>query len=265
MKQNYECMPKALTGESGITVSSDTVYSFPTHTHVYYELTCYDAFDGAITVNDHSISMDQAAAVLVTPVDFHRIHVSNPQAARFIKIAFDEELLSAAVRSRLTGPYVLQPLHKESLPFLLFQEIYSQRNHAEDALSLIQSLCFYISRYGQAMGSDPGKNHHNRMIEAVRFINANYCSDISLTSLAHALSISPQYLSSLFSKSMGISFSEYVQSLRLRRAAEMLLDADWQITELCFQCGFRNFSHFIRSFKKRYGVSPGVYRAQHKK
>lgn len=265
MEQNFQCMQKKLTGENGVMITSDSVYSFPTHTHVYYEMTCYDAFDGEIILNDTRIPMNDPAIILVTPADFHRIRVFSAGHARFIKAAFDENLLSPSVRSRLPGPFVLRPMKKDGLPHLLFQELYQQRSCPEDALSLIHSLCFYLSRYGAAIDHSPKGKHHERIIQAIRIINQNFCDDISLIHLAGALGLSPQYLSTLFSQIMGITFSEYVQSLRLRRAAEMLRETDLQATEICFQCGFRNFSHFIRSFKKHYGASPAAYGALYKK
>jgi len=261
--QEIVCMKKTLTGKEGYQVTCGSTYNFPIHTHMYYEMTCYENFDGFITVNHQKIHMDQSAIILVTPADFHKIQVNSSNTGRFIKAAFDEELLSSAIQKRLPGPLLLQPLADNSLPWLMFQELFIQRHDKEYAISLIHALALYLNRHGQHLLGWEGDAHHDRIIQAIRIINTRFCEAITLNEIAKALSLSPQYFSALFSKAMGIPFSEYIISLRLRLAADLLQHTEQSATEICFFCGFRNFSYFIRSFKKHYGHSPSAFRALH--
>ena len=68
-----------------------------------------------------------------------------------------------------------------------------------------------------------------------------------------------QYLSSIFKQNIGIGFCEYLSDIRLRYATTLLTEKQNNITEICEACGYKNISHFIRSFKKKYGTSPSRY------
>ena len=258
--EEIKCLPKQLTGESGVNVTVGNVISFPVHTHMYYEMTLYEPFAGSITVNYQSIVMDRPAVILVTPADFHRIQAPEGCAARYIKAAFDDELLLPAALSRLKGPLLLRPVADPSLPWQLFEELYARRRDTEEAAVLINALTLHLCRAGEGLSAWPGEKIQDWVMQTVRWVNHHFTESVSLRTAAGLLSISPQYLSSVFSRTMGMTFSAYLSTLRLRKAAELLMESDLSVTEICFACGYRNLSHFIRSFKARYGISPLKYK-----
>ena len=100
-------------------------------------------------------------------------------------------------------------------------------------------------------------------INAVKLIKETFFTDITLSSVANTLSVSPQYLSSVFKHNLGIGFSEYLTDIRLRHAAILLTSGQNNISQICEICGYKNMSHFIRSFKKKYGISPSQYTKNH--
>ena len=54
----------------------------------------------------------------------------------------------------------------------------------------------------------------------------------------------------------------YINDVRLSRAAEMLKNTDNKITYIAFLCGFEDSNYFSTAFKKKYGISPKIYRKQ---
>lgn len=86
--------------------------------------------------------------------------------------------------------------------------------------------------------------------------------ELSLTSVARSLHISPRYLQRLMEAS-GTSFTEYVNELRLKRSF-MLLTALSQarVSDIALQAGFSDISHFNRLFRSRFGGTPSDVRAQ---
>ena len=68
----------------------------------------------------------------------------------------------------------------------------------------------------------------------------------------------------IFSKENGITISAYINQLRLKKSSEMLIFTDKSITEICFECGFRNLSYFLRNFKSKYKISPKQYQISKK-
>jgi AraC-like DNA-binding protein len=84
---------------------------------------------------------------------------------------------------------------------------------------------------------------------------------LTLESVAAELHVSPQHLSTLFSRFAGMSFIEYLTDRRLAFAVGAMQNGA-NVTEACFLSGYRNLSHFIRSFKKKYGATPAKFMRQ---
>lgn len=87
---------------------------------------------------------------------------------------------------------------------------------------------------------------------------------LSLTSVAARQGISPRYVRRLM-EGLATSFSEYVVSLRLDRARQLLIDPHnltSTISAIAFDCGFSDLSYFNRTFRRRYGATPTETRAE---
>ncbi|RXJ02528.1 AraC family transcriptional regulator [Anaerobacillus alkaliphilus] len=97
----------------------------------------------------------------------------------------------------------------------------------------------------------------------IHIIQQEYDTDISLEAIAERLHYNPNYLSSIFRKETNISFSEYVSMYRLNMAKKMLVESDLSIKEIAEMFRYNNSQNFIRSFKKKEGITPGKYRELH--
>lgn len=86
-----------------------------------------------------------------------------------------------------------------------------------------------------------------------------YWSVHDLARMAHC---SPEHLSRSFRRHLDTTPSEYLNELRLNRAAMLLKNSNLEIREICDESGFRNLNYFHRLFKKRYGRSPRQYRGR---
>lgn len=98
-------------------------------------------------------------------------------------------------------------------------------------------------------------------IEAVkRFIYDNYSADIPLEQAAFVANMAPAYFSHQFKKETGQTYVEFLNEVRIERAMELIRRDTHTITSIGFQVGFRHLSHFIRTFKKRCGITPTEYK-----
>ena len=61
----------------------------------------------------------------------------------------------------------------------------------------------------------------------------------------------------LFAKYVGLSPKRHYLRLRLERARDLLRQTDLSVTDVCVACGFRSLSHFSKSYRTAYGISPG--------
>lgn len=72
--------------------------------------------------------------------------------------------------------------------------------------------------------------------------------------------MSVYYYTRLFKKIMQRSPYDYLIDLRIQKACELLVKSQLSITDICFQCGFSNHSHFSSTFRKRMNLTPSNYR-----
>lgn len=83
---------------------------------------------------------------------------------------------------------------------------------------------------------------------------------LQLSDAATCAGLSTAYFSHLFHKKMGVTFTRYVQSLRVEEARRLLAETDKTVTEICFSCGFNSLTHFNRVFRRGERRSPRQYR-----
>ncbi|MDX8045182.1 AraC family transcriptional regulator [Gracilibacillus sp. S3-1-1] len=112
-----------------------------------------------------------------------------------------------------------------------------------------------------AKDDSKNKKISDRMI---RIIHEDYDKDISLDVIAAELHYNPNYLSSIFQKETGYSFSEYLLRYRLNKAKEWLVTTNMSVKEIAERLQYNNSQNFIRSFRKMEEITPGKYRAQYK-
>jgi len=98
--------------------------------------------------------------------------------------------------------------------------------------------------------------------KAVRFINENYRENITLENVAYEAGFSTYYFGKLFKKTFGVTFTDYLTSLRISRAKELLKDPYLTVKGITYQVGFMDPNYFTRVFKKSEGLTPTEYRIE---
>jgi len=95
---------------------------------------------------------------------------------------------------------------------------------------------------------------------AVRYMKAHYSEKITVEHMAKAVSLSPSQFSRHFKRQTGVPPYEYLLSLRLSKAKELLKTTELPVHEIAYQCGFGGESSFISFFKKQEGIPPLKFR-----
>lgn len=96
-----------------------------------------------------------------------------------------------------------------------------------------------------------------------RYIAEHYQEEISLSTAAYTVNISPVYLSRLFKKEEGINFLDYLNQYRIDVAKKLLQDVQYNVLEAAEMAGFKNTRYFSKIFKKNVGITPSEYRKRH--
>jgi len=102
---------------------------------------------------------------------------------------------------------------------------------------------------------------HPNLGRALTFIKEHFSEEISLEDVAREAGLSRYHFCRLFRHETGLTFLEYLQDLRVRRAQALLADRYLRITEVAYTVGFGDLSHFDRTFRRMVGRSPSEYRA----
>ncbi|MEM6805869.1 MAG: helix-turn-helix transcriptional regulator [Bacteroidota bacterium] len=84
-------------------------------------------------------------------------------------------------------------------------------------------------------------------------------TDYSLASLSKELNIHPVHLSREFHKYFGTTLGKYIRQLRLNKAIKLMANKRYTMTEIAYQCGFYDQSHFINHFKNTYKMTPSKF------
>lgn len=102
-----------------------------------------------------------------------------------------------------------------------------------------------------------------RMLSVLEFVNQHWNESLTLASAAGTVNMSPSYFSRFFKNNMGTGFLNYLNSLRLKRSINLLLETNMPIIEIAYECGFNDYKTYGRLFKKEFGDNPHVYRKTH--
>lgn len=90
----------------------------------------------------------------------------------------------------------------------------------------------------------------------------NLHKEVSLTQLAQSVNLSVWRLGHIFRSDVGVAPIHYLRNLRMERARQLLETSYLSIKEIGYHVGLNDESHFVRDFKKAYGVPPTVYRTR---
>ena len=106
--------------------------------------------------------------------------------------------------------------------------------------------------------------YSKQIVRAIEYIIRHLHSHISLEETADSLKISGAHLSRLFKKETGITFSDYVNKLKIEESTSLLLYTEYSDIEISNMLGFSSQSYFIKIFKKYTGTTPKKYKKQYK-
>lgn len=99
--------------------------------------------------------------------------------------------------------------------------------------------------------------------DAQKMIVERINEPVNVQLLAQYIHISPNYLSAVFKEETGMRLSKYINSIKLQKAATLLLETNNSIAQITEAVGYDNANYFSQLFKKQYGMKPSEYRRFH--
>jgi transcriptional regulator GlxA family with amidase domain len=101
-----------------------------------------------------------------------------------------------------------------------------------------------------------------RVKHVIELFRADLTQRLSEGTVSKRVNVSPARLRQLFKKETGLSPIKYLKRLRMRGAAKLLKSSFYSIKEIAFQTGSGDASHFVRDFRKHFGLRPTEFRAR---
>ncbi len=96
---------------------------------------------------------------------------------------------------------------------------------------------------------------------ALQYVDDHLEENFSLEEMANALYLNKHYLSDLFTKKLGQTFTQYKNAQRVDMAAQMIRNGDLRMLDVAERAGFDSASHFCKVFKRVLGVTPYQYKS----
>jgi len=251
----------------------------PLYYHVHPELELFWIMEGSMKfqVGDKIISMEAGNLVLVRPDHVHGSSEKDSLQLIFRAILIDQSFVRALVNDLVQQQYI-NKIYNTDHPYIFIEqdsameivhllnriyEEYIKKNIGYELLikSLVYHVFYLLIPYLEK-GKEKKQNHvtGERMKDIVQYIEKQFSENITLTDIANHFAVSEEYFSRYFKKSFNITFSNYLLSIRLNAAKEMLRDTDLTITEIAFRNGFTDPNYFTTCFKKMFQSAPRNYR-----
>lgn len=148
-------------------------------------------------------------------------------------------------------------------------EILRLENRLDDAYTLgdydsiyrwTRDIIHTIFVYEERNPSEKAPSGATNLKKILLYLNENYTKDMNLKTIAETFHLNALYLGRILKLETGCTFTDYINSLRLKKAQELLLHTDLSAKQISEQTGYRNDKYFNTLFKKYTDMTPGEYR-----
>jgi len=246
-------------GRKGLTVSYAGHYLFvdnvprPMHKHRGAELVLFTRGRCATKTETGATFECTPETLLVIPPGMKHIQYDNSADCETYYAVFEDADGTADLSLRLLD------LHGEPMLQRWLTDLFElcSRHEFGPASALLTAAWGHLESFEAARGRGL---LHPVLAKALPVMLDRFDEDFSMTDLAQECSVSVSLLNQLFRKRFGIGPRQFLIAVRMREARLLLLNPDYNISEVARLTGFRTINYFIRQFKAFHNVTPCRYR-----
>ncbi len=256
------------------------------HWHDEMELIHIHEGEGTFFINLKPYTVKEGDLLIIPPQCIHSAATQMASSISYDAIVFHLDMLRSASIDSVTMDYITPLVNGElSTPILLHPNgpHYSSVLHTIMAISesyqtgspvyqleikaALFQLFALLYGHGFIQKSTASETGHTQKIEkiklAIQYILEHYNEDLPIQTLADLLQYSEYHFIRFFKEQTGSTCIQYINTIRLQKACELLLSTPLSITEIALEVGFQNISYFIRTFKAKYNCTPNAYRKKY--
>lgn len=250
------------------------------HTHDFVEICYVGEGCGYHYINDEVIFVKQGDLFVIPIGTSHVFRPSSPKQDKMLVIyncIFRLELLEEWKHLLQQDSVTYDAIHDPAKCWRRW--LYFQDKH--DTLSLIVQNMFreYLKKSAGyetvltvlliqmlvmlqrfEMVNETESTSLRRFDEVIHFIKSHYTSSLTVQDLADYFFLSASHFQRQFKKTTGISFTQYLQNVRIQKCSELLKSTDIPIYQIANQVGYQDMKFFHALFRKKTGVTPKQYR-----
>lgn len=243
------------------------------HWHEFYEITFVMAGNGSQILNGKQEYLIPGTIFFLTPTDFHQVSPDPGSTLEIFNVMFTEEMFTEDLRQLLFKDNLSYMTVLEGTQFNTVEEEFNIINnelgkkkpgHEIVVKGALEHIAVELVRSCLENTTPAGVTLPNLQFPSIQraltYIHNYFRKPLTLEEAAEQAQLAPNYFSECFHKATGVSFQGYLQNLRMKFAAAMLISSDLPVTDICYASGYNTLSHFTRAFKHRYGQSPTSYR-----
>lgn len=266
---------------SYLWIPQEFPYRVTLHWHPETELIRFTKGTFKLSIDMQDMVLHDDAFVLLPGNIIHTIYL--PAFCEESAVVFDprmlllqnydevqSEIFEALLSGNMPLPQVITPDHPA---FATIDKLYlycahhGATTHASLRLKIKSKLSEILSLYHQYglisrknMPVNTKQSKQDKLKELLNYIDSHYAGPMSIKDASSRLGITDQYFCRFFKRITGMSFTAYLNDLRLRRAAKEIELTNRSISDIAYEHGFENAGYFFKSFKLKYGVTPLKYR-----
>jgi AraC-like DNA-binding protein len=246
------CLSINVTGSGSYEATAGN--EFPAHQHTVWEAVYYRQGHLKVAMGEDIYNIEPGVLLITPPKTMHAEYARTAYANYFITVDAvsahpwprmcrdNSEGTIGRICANIVREWNMEGDERETLLALLVQQldIEIRRTQKQQQLSLPEQL----------------------VLEAELIIQQRFTGDIRISEVAHDVGTSVSALRGYFVKYRGCSPKEYLQTVRVRSALDMLRNSTITLEHVASLCGYDSASHLTRYVKRMTGTSPGEFRTR---
>ncbi|MBE6549952.1 MAG: helix-turn-helix domain-containing protein [Ruminococcaceae bacterium] len=244
------------------------------HINNYVEIYVYVSGNHNYVVENSLYELNRGDIIIINPREVHKaLPLTETMYERFYFLV-DEHTFDSMYQNPLSqilnkstdidNLISLDDKTRKDVLNMLYEISNCFQNGRDDQLRAFSFFLRVLDEINQQLrrASSFGGNatHTPELLGKILTYVAEHTSEIQTTTeISSALGLTPQYLSSYFSKHIGTTLKMYIQAKKIALAKDLLAKGA-DVTQTCYDCGFNDCSYFIKVFKKYVGMTPLTYK-----
>ena len=268
-------------GYEGHYVVSDRMQLTEYHCHDYFEIYIHLHGGQYMGVDNQLFTLKPNQLFILPPFCMHGLSCTeemhdyeraylNLSPEVLTQLGCGQIDLPQFLRSRVSrGRYTYQLTDEDAAQFVSFARELKRSmpvsadpvDRFRDYALIMNAMNLVCQVLGRTAPEESDAMSNNIILDVLTYINSHYTDPLNVADLAKMFNVSSSYLAHEFSRFTHRSVYNYILYRRVMLARQQML-GDSSLNTIAYQCGFSDYSNFLRTFTKIAGISPSNYRKQ---